>query len=256
MKEDIDLEELYKTRREAKEKGEKYYFTGVPCKRGHIAVRKVHGGCVPCAKNRYEENKEDVKKQYRIKYRENREEILARNRRWRENNKERKREGDRKYREENKDRLKEYFKKYYLDNREYILTYTKEWIKDNPDKHKEYCKTWESRNRDKCSAKAARRRAKKLERTLEFTDTTLEAENKELIEEYYTLRDKMTELHGVDYHVDHIVPLQGEKVSGFHVWYNLQVMTGSENDSKGNSFTPYIENFITGQITYLEEDDD
>lgn len=35
--------------KEAKEKGLKRYFTGKPCKRGHIAERHVTGGCVVCA---------------------------------------------------------------------------------------------------------------------------------------------------------------------------------------------------------------
>jgi hypothetical protein len=39
-----------KTRAEAKATGATHYFTGVPCTRGHIALRKIRGNCVECAK--------------------------------------------------------------------------------------------------------------------------------------------------------------------------------------------------------------
>lgn len=42
--------EYPKTRKEAKETGAKYYFTGEPCSRGHIALRKTKGCCVECMK--------------------------------------------------------------------------------------------------------------------------------------------------------------------------------------------------------------
>lgn len=38
------------TRAEAKATGATHYFTGVPCTRGHIALRKTKGVCVECMK--------------------------------------------------------------------------------------------------------------------------------------------------------------------------------------------------------------
>lgn len=42
--------EYPKTRAEAKATGAKYYFTGEPCVRGHVAIRKAKGSCVECMK--------------------------------------------------------------------------------------------------------------------------------------------------------------------------------------------------------------
>ena len=42
--------EYPKSRAEAKKTGNKYYFTGLPCIRGHISLRKTKGSCVDCMK--------------------------------------------------------------------------------------------------------------------------------------------------------------------------------------------------------------
>jgi hypothetical protein len=39
-----------KTRKEAQATGAKFYFTGEPCVRGHVALRKTKGSCLECVK--------------------------------------------------------------------------------------------------------------------------------------------------------------------------------------------------------------
>ena len=53
----MDLSTLPKSRAEAKVSGAKYYFTGEPCKHGHVAPRKTKGSCVDCMKAEWEEGK-------------------------------------------------------------------------------------------------------------------------------------------------------------------------------------------------------
>lgn len=96
------------------------------------------------------------------------------------------------------------------------------WRKANPGKDSKYSANWRKANPGKRNALNAKRRAAKLQRTPKWADL-------EAIKQFYINCPE-------GYDVDHIIPLQGNNVSGFHVLENLQYLTKSENCSKGNKF--------------------
>ena len=162
-------------------------------------------------KNYYAENKDKF-----IIYQENnRENIQANVELWRSNNAEHILEYAEKYREENRDVLAEKAREYYHANKDKCNLRLNEYRKNNPEKF---------------TALNAKRRAIKLKATPEW----LTKEHLEEIEELFLCARIFKLYTGQEYHVDHIVPLQGKNVCGLHVPWNLQVIPAKENLSKSN----------------------
>ena len=86
-------------------------------------------------------------------------------------------------------------------------------------------------NREKSRINSAKRKAAKLQRRPSWA-------NEQLIDALHVEAKRLEELTGIQFHVDHIIPLQGELVSGLHVETNLQLLPAHENRSKSNSFDP------------------
>lgn len=96
------------------------------------------------------------------------------------------------------------------------------WQKKNKQKVREYVDCYQKRNPGKINAKTKAYACSKANRTPKWADL-------KAIELFYNNCPK-------GYEVDHIVPLNGETVSGLHVLNNLQYLPISENRRKSNKF--------------------
>ena len=97
----------------------------------------------------------------------------------------------------------------------------------------EYERKYRKKYPEKIKAKKARYRASFVQRTPKW----LTKEDMRAIKQIYAIAVARTKETGILWDVDHIIPLQGETVSGLHVPSNLQVIPHKENVTKGNQFT-------------------
>lgn len=198
---------------EAVRLGQSRYFTGVPCKFGHLAERRTSNqACTECERvksaawksanpeKRQASNIASKRKQYASLTAEQRE---AGN------------EYRRKWREQNRDRVRQY---------------SKQWRDKNLDRAREAERAWAKENAEKKAAKDARRRASELNATPRW----LTNGHHRSIEAIYSAARTLTEKTGIQHEVDHVVPLRGKLVCGLHVPWNLQVISRAANRRKSN----------------------
>jgi len=91
------------------------------------------------------------------------------------------------------------------------------------------CKEWRNANR-------GLRRAYKEARLEAETQRTPQWADMERINSRYALAKYLEQLDGRKRHVDHVIPLRGQLVSGLHVHDNLQILLAKDNLSKSNSY--------------------
>lgn len=180
--------------KQARDSGLTRYFTGEPCRHGHIDERLTSSRvCVVCTKNRLAK--------YRV---ENREILLAK-----------KRGAQNEYRRKYPDKVKATAK----------ASVRKHRVVRNAEKA-----AWAKKNKGRVLAWCRKRQLDKAQRTPAW----LALEDFWLIEQFYDTAAARTKATGVQWHVDHKIPLRGKTVSGLHVPENLQVILGTENSRKGN----------------------
>jgi len=183
------------TRAEARELGLRHYFSGRPCKHGHLTNRFTStGNCCEC-------------------YRSDR--SLEKRKEWKESNIDHIREWHKAHAERNKDKLREY---------------QRDWYKANRSRVKEKSAEYARNNRAAFTARANRRRAS----LLAATPVWLTDEDSRNIQAVYMMSERLAKCVGIPHEVDHIVPLKSELVCGLHVPWNLAAIPKTLNRSKGN----------------------
>ena len=195
----MDTANMPKTRAEAKALGASHYFTGEPCKHGHIAPRKTKGACVECLQAEWRAAAET-----RAEY------FKAYNRR--EDVKERKHE-------------------WYQENREQVM----QAAATRPAHvQRQYRNAWKENNKTQVRADTKARRRKHRNATPPW----LSRKQKSEIRQLYQIAITMTQTTGEQYVVDHIYPLRSAIVCGLHVPWNLRVITQVENLTKTHTKFP------------------
>lgn len=191
----MDTTNLPKTRAEAKATGAKYYFTGEPCKHGHVAPRKTKGACTECLKVEWEKGNV-TRAEYFRQYNQS-------------------------------DAGKQAKEDYYRRNRDLVIARAAA----RPLSEKRVGqKAWKDRNLLWVRADTKARRRKHRQATPKW----LTRKQKSEIRQLYQIAMTMTKTTGEQYVVDHIVPLRSDVVCGLHVPWNLRVITREENLAKSN----------------------
>jgi hypothetical protein len=119
----------------------------------------------------------------------------------------------------------------------------REWAVTNPEAYKASIakaqKAWHERNPNysheyylKNKAKYASNRANRRAAQKQATPSWLTAIQRNQIQEFYEISKAKQMQTGIEYHVDHIVPINGKVVLGLHAPWNLQLLTAEENLKK------------------------
>jgi 5-methylcytosine-specific restriction endonuclease McrA len=191
----MDYSNYPKTRSDAKSLGAPYYFTGFPCKHGHVALRKTKGSCLECLKVEWEVGKVK-RKDYFAAY--NRSEVGQQSK-----------------------------ARYYETNKEVVIQRA---LSRNLEDQRRYKAAWKKANPEEVKASTNDRRRRHKNATPKW----LSAEQKQEIREIYKEAIRRTKEEGIPYVVDHVFPLRGVEVCGLHVPENLQILTAEENLRKTN----------------------
>lgn len=152
------------------------------------------------------------------------------------------------YYQENSEAIKARVRRYASQNREQILANNSRKWREDPKFRAESrarLRAWKKRHPERVNAQTAKRYATKLRAIPSWADL-------KDIEGFYALAKLRTKLTGIEWHVDHVVPLNSDIVCGLHCEANLQVIPAGPNISKGNAWWPDMPDAPADCVTFAE----
>lgn len=210
------------SRKDAKAKGLKHYFTGKFCKNGHVSIRRIDGSCIECQRvwgRAWEKANPDlVAKKNKRKYDRNPEKPRLRSRIWYINNKEKAKETRKLYMLNSGDVVREKSRRSSANYREKF-----------PEKSKQQINDWWARNPERKKTYARNRRANKRGNGGNHTQAEVNDIFKSQRGKCAYCKTKLGKATNMR-HVDHIIPLIN---GGTNDRRNLQILCQPCNLEKG-----------------------
>jgi hypothetical protein len=184
---------------DAKARGLKRYFTGKPCVNGNVAPRYLSGGCLcsACAEVRRHRAKawwNDPANEGAIEAKRAKDKVHPKAKEWRQ--------------------------RHSARHAKQISAKAMEWQRANPERAAEIRQRWADNNPEALKAARLRRVLAVRQATPPWWskwDRFVIAQAKELAR----LRTQMT---GIVWEIDHMIPIQGDEASGLHCAANVQVI--------------------------------
>lgn len=155
---------------------------------------------------------------------------------WKKNNPERVLEKTARYRQRNREKVNSYSREKYAKDPEKHRKYSREYYQKNKESCRLTNKSWQQNNKHKLKSGWAKHRAK-----IKNAQPSWSSES--VIEDFYWWAGEITRVCGENHQVDHIIPLQSDKVCGLHCEQNLQIIPRTQNQSKGNRWWPGMDGF-------------
>ena len=134
------------------------------------------------------------------------------------------------YRANNAQRIAGLKKEWKLKNKEHVEAKDRAYAQLHPDRRTLARRKWSVANPGKDNASKTLNSIARKKRILVW----LSEDDKWMLDQAYELAALRTKMFGFAWHVDHIIPLNGRKVSGLHTPYNVQVIPWLENLRKSN----------------------